>query len=208
MFSMEKYLDNSKHKKAVKIIALCAVLFIVGFILGVIGWQPFLVYIIAILVIVAIKLCKRCKVAAIIAGIVGAFFVYVLIKGSISMPIQNAQGNAVADTEQYIQSNYPDFKDCKFEDSTVSVDAMDNSEYVVNGEMKDNGGWKHSVKSGVQISPNEQKFIMCYLFIDGQQYVWNAPRQNVNSSNPNTCYNSNYADGAQVTVVPDTNSGD
>ena len=86
---------------------------------------------------------------------------------------------------------------------------MNDGEYLVCGKMKDNGGWEHSVRESIQISPNKKDYIVCSLVVDGQQYVWNAPRANPgqdDQNNQNNQVNGNYADSADITVDPSSSN--
>ena len=106
----------------------------------------------------------------------------------------------------YIQKNYPDYSKATFEDNTVSVQDLDNDEHVVNAKILDNGGWEHDIKECIQLSPNGSQYIVCYLWIDGRNYVMNQPRtapQDGSDNSASSKYYGNYAESATIEIAPE-----
>ncbi len=138
------------------------------------------------------KSSKKVFTAFLILAVVSFSLIFII------SPNSNGGGNLVQDdAESYIQNHYQDFSEGSFEKETISVNNMDNNEYIVTGKMLDNGGWEHDIKAGIQISPNQSHFLVCYLWIDGKNYVMNQPRVDPNTSKEE--YEGNYAESAIIT---------
>lgn len=126
------------------------------------------------------------------------FWVAVVIAGIafVASSSQNYEGLVdvyIRNNHTHFQNCSPDFKNYMFSND-ISIKDLGNNEHQVNGTLKDNGGWTHTVSAIIQTSPNSSKFLMCSLYIDGTKYVSNDVEFDVlaysNSAQIDSSYNA------------------
>jgi hypothetical protein len=132
----------------------------------------------------------------------------VLLSGCATSQVNSAAAlnqSLISNAENYIDKNYSDFHNCSFESGTTVKD-LGNSEYQIDGKMQDTGGWEHTVSEGIQISPNQTQYLVCFLWIDGKGLVFNQPKQepdsNSQSSSEAILPSSDTESGINGYVIP------